>query len=318
MCIISGPTTSVNSTKIFAIPSKDGKRQMVVYSNNVDSPAENLMCLPVLDPASVKFENVPKQLFAQCKDSFYNATLGGSFGMSTNSYSCRGDSKSMLAVQTHGSYEVVIIPSIEDTDRVPSHFATLTREVVAFMNSTYSKGTGFILCRLRKGSVDYEPFAYSHAIVGGALFLPTMHFHMEDSSISSLAPAYSTEIPEYTAMFLEAIGTTSARTGRRFKSHKAQGGLWDHVIYVAGCDTPNGLQSKQLRPLPKNKVDWAGFSDPNFALGEDTQMTLLEIDDNSSVPNQDFRFHITAPVSTHVSGVSAVWNWMFPPSINIA
>ena len=315
MCIISGPTTSVNSTKIFAIPSKDGKRQMVVYSNNVDSPAENLMCLPVLDPASVKFENVPKQLFAQCKDSFYNATLGDSFGMSMDSYSCRGVSQSMLAVQTHGSYEVVIIPSIEDTGRVPSHFATLTREVVAFMNSTYSKGTGFILCRLRKGSVDYEPFAYSHAIVGGALFLPTMHFHMEDSS---LPPVYSKE----TSLFLESIGSTSARTGKRFQRHKAHRGLWDHVIYVAGCNTPKELQSKHLRPLPKNEVDWAGFSDPNFALGADTQMTLLEIDDTSSIPNQDFRFNITAPVSA-VSGavsapVSAVWNWMFPPSINIA
>ena len=52
MCIISGPVLSVNSTKILCLPSRNGKRQLTVYSNAVATPDSNAMCLPVPTPKS--------------------------------------------------------------------------------------------------------------------------------------------------------------------------------------------------------------------------------------------------------------------------
>lgn len=56
MCIDSGPVTTVNGTKIFVMPSRDGRHQRTVYRNAINTSVENVMCLPVPNIGSVKLE----------------------------------------------------------------------------------------------------------------------------------------------------------------------------------------------------------------------------------------------------------------------
>ena len=63
MCIIAGEVRRVAGTKLFVMPSSDGRRQITVYSNKVDTPGANVMCLPVPNPESIEFETVYNDLF---------------------------------------------------------------------------------------------------------------------------------------------------------------------------------------------------------------------------------------------------------------
>ena len=238
MCIISGPVTSVNATKIFAMPSKNSTRQLTVYANSVSSPADNLMCLPVPFPETVEFESVPADLFTQCERSFTRvATL-----------SATRSAGPMLEVRSHGSYDVVLIPSVDDTARVPRQFATLTPEVVAFMRREYGgRPFGFLLCRLKAGAADYEPFAYSHATDGASLFLPTMHFHSHGWGAAMDAD-------------------------------------WDHKIYTVRTPT-TAHKSMFCIPRPRNEIDWSRVS-TDFAVGSERQLRCMEIAGNAE-PNRD-------------------------------
>lgn len=190
MCVISGPVNSVASTKIFTMPSRDGSRQLVVYSNAVDTPVDNVMILPVPRPETVEFERVPDELFVQCASSFFKeVTLSVNRGLLPD-----------LEVRSHGSYSVVLAASVADLDRVPTSFTQLTREVTNFLASEYPHGFGFLLCKLKDGHTEYTPFAYSHAIgFGDRLFTPTKHFHMDSyGSIDTGSADWDHEI--YTAL----------------------------------------------------------------------------------------------------------------------
>ncbi len=179
MCIISGPVKNVSSTKILAFPSKNLKRQLTVYRNSVDSPNSNMMCLPVPNPSSVKFEFVPKDIFKQCENSFAKYEPFGMKSMSARNFMSQS---SKLPVLSHGSYNVVLVPSLEDFDKVPDDFMILTQDVIQFLKNSYPTTFGVLLCKLKKGMTDYEPFAYSHNLLSNKnLFYPTKHFHTKNN-----------------------------------------------------------------------------------------------------------------------------------------
>lgn len=181
MCIIDHVVKRVAKTKLFAMPSKDGTRQLTVYSNAVDTEHDsNVMCLPVPHPFSVTYESVPKEIFTQCKVSFPEKpkSIDYTQGMWL---SARDSSDTPLVVSSHGSYDVVLVPSLYDFHRIPGTFATLSTEVKRFLFTNYPPEWGVILCKLKKGSVDYEPFAYSHNMWENTLFFPTKHYHLHSS-----------------------------------------------------------------------------------------------------------------------------------------
>jgi hypothetical protein len=89
MCIISGPVISVNSTKILALPSNDGTRQLTVYRNAVATPESNAMCLPCPNPETIEFESVPKDIFSQCSSSFGFRMTRGARGGSAAVLRCK-------------------------------------------------------------------------------------------------------------------------------------------------------------------------------------------------------------------------------------
>jgi hypothetical protein len=278
MCIISGPVLSVNSTKILAIPSRDGKRQLTVYRNVVATPESNAMCLPVPNPQTVKFETVPKDIFKQCNDSF-----AFEFGKMKLSYdgSRSASRKSYIQVQSHGSYDVVLVPSIDDIDRIPPSFTTLTAEVIEFLRASYPSNFGIILCKLKKGSSDYEPFAYSHNIQGNKqLFFPTKHYHVHDNNQSNATNNYDNEEPGWASAFGGGsllggpmLGIPGREMPKLVNTRFADD--WDHEIYSA--QTPQWChESSKLVIKRTNEIDWSKIPS-DFNLGKSISLRCKEI-----------------------------------------
>jgi hypothetical protein len=277
MCIISGPVLSVNSTKILALPSRNGKRQLTVYRNAVATPDSNAMCLPVPNPRSVKFERVPKDIFKQCSNSF--AVDYGKITLSAEKDS-RSRSRGYLQVQSHGSYEVIIVPSIDDMDRIPPTFTILTPEVKEFLTASYPNTFGIVLCKLKKGSADYEPFAYSHNIQANKqLFFPTKHFHVQNDS-SSMINRYMDEEPGWASAFSggsllggEMMGIPGRKMPKLVNNRFADD--WDHEIYSA--QTPEWCHESKNKVMKRtNEIDWNGMPD-DFNFGSSLSLRCKEI-----------------------------------------
>lgn len=157
MCIISDMVDTVSSTKILAIPSKNGKRQLTVYSNKVLSPESNVMCIPVPNPNSVRFENVPSDIFSKCAQSFkLQKSCMDYFSNFCNS-----------------SYNAVIVRSMNEINNQNGFI--ISENIIEFLKKTYPN-YGVILCKLKKGKHKYKPLAYSHNI-DDKLFLPTKQYY---------------------------------------------------------------------------------------------------------------------------------------------
>jgi hypothetical protein len=293
MCIISGPVLSVNSTKILALPSRNGKRQLTVYRNAVATPESNAMCLPVPNPDSVKFEKVPKDIFEQCKKSFNIVAPRGGFSLSYTLSDSSSKNRPQLQVQSHGSYDVVLVPSIDDMDRIPPSFTTLSQEVKEFLTASYPNTFGIVLCRLKKGSSDYEPFAYSHDIQDNKqLFFPTKHYHVENNS-SIMRSSYMDEEPGWASVFTgasllggEFMGIPNRELQKPINNRYADD--WDHEIYSA--QTPTWChESKNKMMMATNEIAWNQMPD-DFNFGSSLTLRCKEIVGHSA--NKDIEMPV--------------------------
>jgi hypothetical protein len=302
MSIISGPVLSVNSTKILCLPSRNGKRQLTVYSNAVvtalakqdgpwakqdspwakqdgpwakqDGPSVNALCLPVPTPHSVKFEHVPNDIFTQCHNSFDIRTPKGA---ATYGISLTSSKRGMIPIQFHGSYEVILVPSLGDIDRIPPRFTILTREVIEFLNASYPINFGIILCKLKNGAVDYEPFAYSHDIQANTqLFFPTKHYHIHNESQTK---EYDDEEVGWSNGFGNSLlggnmmGLLSRNMPKLVNTRFADD--WDHEIYSAG--TPVWCHESSKKGMRNtNAINWNQIP-ADFQLGPSTVLRCKEI-----------------------------------------
>jgi len=244
MCIISGTIEAVTKTNIFVIPSKCGKRQMTIYTNNVSTPESNVMCLPVPNPKTVKFENVSNDIFVECARSFNFKIQNASGTMPPMDFSLLYEDDP-IEIISHGSYEVALISSMNDLYRVPSSFTVLTNEVIDFLQKSYKNDFGVILCKLKKGSQSYEPFAYSHDIQETEmLFVPTKHYHV--SSDTNNYDAVSNFVDD-----------------------------WDHTIY--SVNTPEWCHKSNIWLLSDvNAVDWSKMP-TDFVLNNSLILRCQEI-----------------------------------------
>lgn len=252
MCIISGPVSSVGSTKILCLPSKNRKRQLTVYKNAVNTPNTNAMCLPVPNPNTVKFEKVPKDIFTQCSNSFdysisYRPQAAGVVSLKSKSY---------LAIQSHGSYDVVLVPSMSDIKRIPPSFLILTDEVKEFLQTSYPGNFGIVLCKLKAGRTDYEPFAYSHELQDNLhLFFPTKHFHINSGNNTNVdfGEPLSSQSGWGNYFSFTPQGIPDRRMPALVSTRFADD--WDHEIYSAG--TPTSCHESRLKYLDtKNQIMW--------------------------------------------------------------
>jgi hypothetical protein len=278
MCIISGPVLSVNSTKILALPSKNGNRQLTVYRNAVTTPDSNTMCLPVPNPNTVKFENVPKDIFKQCSKSFdIRLSRGFSDGIVAGAVLSTNSARRALPIQSHGSYEVVLVPSMDDLDLIPTHFTVLSSEVVEFLKASYPINFGVLLCKLKKGSTDYEPFAYSHNIqANDQLFFPTKHYHVHDKPNQWSA---HDEEPGWTGAFGGSLlgGDLMGLPGRKMPQivNTRFANDWDHEIYSAQTPTWCHESSKKVMK-GRNEISWSDMPS-DFSFGPSLVMRCKEM-----------------------------------------
>jgi hypothetical protein len=283
MCIISGPVLSVKSTKIFCLPSKNGKRQLTIYKNDVDTSEMNMMCLPVPNVDTVKFENVSKHIFKQCKDSFDimepRAYLGGAMWGARSA-------AAKLEVQSHGSYDVVVVPTtrMEDFDRVPDEFNILSQDVKVFLQKNYSDSYGILLCKLKPGLVEYEPFAYSHEILGKTLFYPTKHFHLSDF--------YARWRKDYPDLIIQS-------------DHDPSGGHadWDHELFSLLTDTSTHESRKKIMK-ERNEIDWSDMP-KEYQYSPRQQLRCKEIV-GREYPNVDVEMKLEDRIFWHANRVKEI------------
>jgi hypothetical protein len=298
MCIISGPVLSVKSTKIFCLPSKNGKRQLTIYRNDVDTSEMNMMCLPVPNVDTVKFENVSKHIFKQCKDSFDimepRGYLGGAMWGARSA-------AAKLEVQSHGSYDVVVVPTtrMEDFDRVPDEFNILSQDVKVFLQKNYSDSYGILLCKLKPGLVEYEPFAYSHEILGNHLFYPTKHFHVSEQ--------YGRWRKEYSNLTIEdnhekADWDPSGRITRRGSPISIHAD-WDHELFSLLTDASTHESRKKVMK-ERNEIDWSDMP-KEYQYSPRQQLRCKEIV-GREYPNVDVEMKLEDRIFWHANRVKEI------------
>jgi hypothetical protein len=216
----------VSKTRIFVMPSLDlydaPPRQLTVYSNTVQTPAENLMILPVPWPDTVEFQETfmksyPKFL-DDCEASLYRQPQYLSAAHLQRSWATTRTTAPMLPVFDIGSYRVSVVPSVHEFARLNGAVFSLPTELKGILTNEYGNQSvpiGFICCKLRAGQQTYEPLAYTHRRWKlNSLFVPTRHYHAEVTERDVYGYTY----------FGEAL-TVSGQRALEEKPH------WDHAVY---------------------------------------------------------------------------------------
>jgi hypothetical protein len=245
MCIVSGPVANVNTTKLFAARSANGKRQLTVYSNKVSTHiANNIMILAVPNPTTIKFHDLTNyaKLFTDLENSFPKSR---SFSLEGDMYLSKGEGR--LKVHEVGSYQASIANNLNDLNRLDRSLFYVDDEVIMFLTNTYKSyaNIGFVICRLKQGNHEYHPFAYSHDIhSSNKLFIPTKHYHKTSSFEGSFG------------LFGDFMPITS-------NSHDMISDDWDHEIYVmndkitrVANDLKGTARTTSHLAIDKSKIDF--------------------------------------------------------------
>lgn len=239
MCIVPFPVNTITATKLFVLPSTNGKRQMTFYKNNVDSIAENLMILPFPNPKSLQLHKIRyKAMFDDLAKSVLKPQRSYSYDMPM--LRCASASLEYIPVINHGSYLVSICEKIEDLTRVNPTIFKLPPAIFPFFAKHYNSNFGYLVCRLKEGKNEYEPICYSHDILQEKkLFVPTLHYHDHGD------------------------GTV--------KTEEAD---WDHKIYSCGTTKQ---ANREYMSYTSNKVLWKRFPE-EFQLGPNRPIRCAEIE----------------------------------------
>lgn len=308
MCMISKEIKAVAGTKLFCGVNAEQSKQITIYANTVDnSSRNNAMVLPVPFPASVNFHNLEKYkgFFSDCESCFLNMT-DGMQTLSTNSYGVKERARSSLVVYDVGSYKVSLAHSLEDLKRVDTSVFELSKGLDETLKKHYSNPIfGFIICKLAEGNEKYHPFAYSHNIAGGKVFMPTRHYH--DENISSFynnynmftnktyvstnidnSPMFNSWAPVNLNNKLLGNNSTDRFNSQRSNSNYELADDWDHEIYLYNIDVNS---NKEVKKMNSCNDSWSGEVNINlkkmeFPLDKDCRVfNKLEIKGNK--PNVD-------------------------------
>lgn len=206
MCIVQGITEKISNTQLFIGQTNDNK-QFTVYTNKIDIPKSEIrmfptftnttkpqlfptntttstnnvaMILPV--PSSGKATDIKivdmsdyKRLFSTLKSYFpQNVYLNSRSSMG---YGGMTRSANMLPITVHGSYDVSIVPTLDDFKNLKHEHFKLDVGVDKLLHRDYSENFSFIVCKIRDNA-EYHPFGYVHPMLSdNTMFVPTKHFH---------------------------------------------------------------------------------------------------------------------------------------------
>ncbi len=266
MCMISTEIRAVAATKLFCGLNNKKTRQITVYSNTVDNVSKNnAMVLPVPFPKSVVFHNLEnyKTFFSDCESCFYKP-MARSLSMNYDGDSYTGQS-AKLAVFNVGSYKVSLAMSIGDLKKVDTTVFELSDGLDKVLKKYYSKPIfGFIICKLTVGNEKYHPFAYSHDIIKGKVFIPTRHYHDETKTSHYYKTSYfgprdyhSFDNINNSLMFGEFEGRLPQITN----TYPNMADDWDHDIYLYNVDLNSNSEVKKMNQC---KSKWSGKVKINF------------------------------------------------------
>ena len=192
MCIINEPA-HVSGTKILVSPNHDNTRQLVVYSNVVQTNAHNnAMILPVPHPETIKLHDLSqyKDIFEDCNKCFSSKGLL-SKGYAHTNQSFGMDDSEILEVHHVGVLDISIVPTYNDFHRLDPNYFKLNPLVGSVLSEFYPdlplNRFGYIVSKLSSGhKEEYHPLAYSHQIYkNNLMFIPTRHHHGNHKELMS-------------------------------------------------------------------------------------------------------------------------------------
>jgi hypothetical protein len=266
MCLISQEVETVNDTKIFCGLNSNKNKQITVYSNTVNNISNNnAMVLPVPFPDSVNFHNLEnyKKFFEDCEECFYlqQSKSFGSRGITTNSYDSYNSKSAPLKVFDVGSYKVSLAKNLNDLKRVNKSVFDLSTGLDEILRKNYANPHfGFIICKLSEGNESYHPFAYSHNIFNKKVFIPTKHYHNENTSDSYFNPNGGLDFSNAQSWNGNLISgndiiTTNSKNTSSHSMHSddAYADDWGHDIYLYNVDIRSNNDVKQMN---KSKYVW--------------------------------------------------------------
>lgn len=174
MCIMASPVVSVTNTRIFAGSDPRLGRQVTVYAMAVQLQSRtgkgNAMILPV--PIGTEGPGSIELIDLTALPDFF-MPLDELFKPRTRSLS-KGVSRGMdddLEVHKVGSYDVSIVPSVDDVKRLNRQVFEVSADTEHTLRSSYPVGFAFLVAQLRE-SGEFHPLAYTHPIVGGGCSSP--------------------------------------------------------------------------------------------------------------------------------------------------
>jgi hypothetical protein len=155
---------------------------------------------------------------------------------------------------------------IEDLKRLDESVFELSDGLRNMLEKNYSNPIfGFIICKLAEGNENYHPFAYSHDITGGKVFIPTRHYHDESNQQNFLVsndfynnfdvpqkPLYDTSNINNSPMFDTWGKSTKSTKNEAYKSNKIDYNLeneaddWDHDIFLYNVNINTNPQVKNM------------------------------------------------------------------------
>jgi len=81
-----------------------------------------------------------------------------------------------LEVVQLGSYDVSIVPTVNDVKRLNRATFEVSPDTENVLRTNYPVGFAFLVAQLRE-SGSFHPIGYIHPIIGDRLFIPTRHEH---------------------------------------------------------------------------------------------------------------------------------------------
>jgi hypothetical protein len=183
--MLSGKIEEVNSTKIFARLSLDGKgrdRQWLVYAMHLDTPSDVAMILPIpvkvgVGEDDVEFEDLSKRVEFFKKLEVLFPDKHRMRGM-TKGYGSDSLGFDTLKVHAVGAFEASFAPTMADMDRLDPRF-NLPKKT--WDKLPQYKDFGFVVFKLSKGDAERHPMSFSFTSrFNDRLFFPTVHVHDQE------------------------------------------------------------------------------------------------------------------------------------------
>lgn len=274
MCCFSQPVLDVSKTKIFA--RRDGERQFLVYSMNLQAASELAMILPLPVPTgspedSLRFINMENySAFFLDMDRLFRLPVVKTPPPFPSL--APAAARPRLVVHSVGRFEASFVPSLRDFERLDSRFRI---PVTTWEGLPQYRDWGFAVFKLKQIPSTYSttihPMAFNFPLRDQReLFFPTIHIH--DGQVHPIV-SFDHEL------FLQFEEFPSGA---------------DLPNYIPGRANPTPIEHFLRIAMERARLPVDQEMDLRRAAGTlDAQMPLFRIRTSGYLRNQDARFYFS-------------------------